>query len=518
VIRADTVAAVPQHARKSGLSTANRDFCHGLLGETYRDALWSSYDIPNFSDLCCYWFEKSRFEIHASGRDLRVGLLATQAIRGGSNRIVLERIKKQAHIFLAWSDREWMLDGAAVHTSIIGFSRANSDECQLNGKIVSEIHSDLSTGVNTTLAQELHQNDRIAWIGTKKAGSFDISCSVARSMIADTGNPHGQPNSEVMKPWINGKSVTARNPGEWIVDFGVTRSLSEASMYCAPFAHIERIVKEERSSNKRQTYRERWWLHAETRSGMREAIAACDRVLVTARVSKFRIFGWIAISTLPDDGVFIFARSDDYFFGVLHSSIHELWARRMGTQLREAESGFRYTPTTCFETFALPWSPGSEPSEHASWKRISEAARELDGLRERWLNPPEWLAPIEAAVDAADDFADVPDEARPLIRRSAIMAAAAKDARLKKRTLTNLYNERPTWLKLAHEKLDRAVLSAYAATDPEGGWQEDWAAVWVERGAGQPLAEGHELAAQRAQVDQLVLAALLRLNQSRARR
>jgi hypothetical protein len=34
--------------------------------------------------------------------------------------------------------------------------------------------------------------------------------------------------------------------------------------------------------------------------------------------------------------------------------------------------------------------------------------------------------------------------------------------RLKKRTLTNLYNERPTWLALAHRKLDEAVLAAYS--------------------------------------------------------
>jgi hypothetical protein len=32
---------------------------------------------------------------------------------------------------------------------------------------------------------------------------------------------------------------------------------------------------------------------------------------------------------------------------------------------------------------------------------------------------------------------------------------------LKKRTLTNLYNERPTWLDLAHKKLDEAVFAAY---------------------------------------------------------
>jgi hypothetical protein len=32
---------------------------------------------------------------------------------------------------------------------------------------------------------------------------------------------------------------------------------------------------------------------------------------------------------------------------------------------------------------------------------------------------------------------------------------------LAKRTLTNLYNERPTWLDLAHRKLDEAVFAAY---------------------------------------------------------
>ncbi len=68
--------------------------------------------------------------------------------------------------------------------------------------------------------------------------------------------------------------------------------------------------------------------------------------------------------------------------------------------------------------------------------------------------------------------------------QSAIVAAAAKDERLKKRTLTNLYNDRPTWLKLAHETLDRAVLAAYAAVDPEGVWAEDWASVWVTLGRG----------------------------------
>jgi hypothetical protein len=42
----------------------------------------------------------------------------------------------------------------------------------------------------------------------------------------------------------------------------------------------------------------------------------------------------------------------------------------------------------------------------------------------------------------------------------------ASEAELKKRTLTNLYNQRPTWLDFAHRKLDHAVLDAY-------GWPHD---------------------------------------------
>jgi hypothetical protein len=150
-------------------------------------------------------------------------------------------------------------------------------------------------------------------------------------------------------------------------------------------------------------------------------------------------------------------------------------------------------------------------------QRIAVAAQALNEQRERWLNPPEWIEPIARSVDLADAFADVPAEARPLIRESAIMAIAARDPRLRKRTLTNLYNERPTWLVLAHAELDRAVLAAYAAVDPEGGWAEDWADVWRDTGAGQPLPEGHVLAARRAETDEQVLANLLRLNLARSR-
>ena len=93
-----------------------------------------------------------------------------------------------------------------------------------------------------------------------------------------------------------------------------------------------------------------------------------------------------------------------------------------------------------------------------------------------------------------------------------------KNARLKKRTLTNLYNERPTWLRLAHEALDKSVLAAYAAVDAEGVWSEEWADVWKETGAGRAQPDDHPLAKRREEVDQRVLGNLLRMNLARGER
>lgn len=506
--------------RKSGLS------------DEYVQAIFDAYDLPKTSDLCCYWFEQARRAIERAKNNQevgappvecgvkaaalqdapRVGLLATQGIRGGDNRTVLERIKKTGDIFMAWSDREWVLDGANVHVSIVGFDDGSEPQRALDGTKAVCVNPNLSVNADTTQAKQLVENACVPWsIGTQKGGAFEFNYETAHQLLGEA-NPHGKPNLDVVRPWRNASDLTGRLRGLWIVEFGAHATEGEACLYQAPFEFVRKSVKPERDLNRRSSYRLRWWIHQEARGELRPVLES-QQVLLTPRVSKHRLWLPSDSSILPDCALVVFARSDDYFFGVLHSSVHELWALRMGTQLEDRP---RYTPTTCFETFALPWSPGQEPVGAPLHAAIGEAAKELNEQRERWLNPPEWIGPLAARIDAADDFHDVPQEARALIRQSAIMAAAAKDPQLKKRTLTNLYNERPTWLKLAHRKLDEAVLAAYAAADPEGGWAADWAQVWLDSGAGQPLAQDHPLTARRAEIDQKVLANLLRLNTVRS--
>ncbi|MCL4369881.1 MAG: class I SAM-dependent DNA methyltransferase [Chloroflexi bacterium] len=402
------------------------------LGDKYVEELRSLFQgrVPGGADLVTYWFERTRALIF-QGKASRAGLLATQGIRGGTNRTVLERIKEDGDIFLAWSDRPWILDGAAVHVAIVGFDDGTEATRHLNGLPVSTITADLRGDVDLTQARSLPENAGLAFIGGMKKGSFDIPESVAADMLRKPSNPNGETNGRVLRPWINGLDLTRRPRGMWIIDFGLDMPEHEAALYECPFEYVRKNVKPDRDKVRNPLERTRWWLHARPAPDLRAAVGRVTRYIATPRVAKHRLFVFIASNVLPDGQVVAIARDDEYFLGVLHSKPHELWARRMGTQVREAESGFRYTPTTTFETYPFPWPPGKEPGGDPRVEAIAAAARDLVEKRDRWLNPE-----------------------------------GATEAQLKDRTLTNLYNQRPTWLAQAHERLDRAVLDAY-------GWPHD---------------------------------------------
>jgi hypothetical protein len=152
------------------------------------------------------------------------------------------------------------------------------------------------------------------------------------------------------------------------------------------------------------------------------ALLGLTRYIATPAVSKHRLFVWLPTATLADHRLLVVARDDDFTFGVLSSRMHELWSLALGTRLEDRPT---YLPTTCFETFPFP-----RPT-HAQREAIATAAAELVRLRDGWLNP-----------------------------------LGLDEAELAKRTLTNLYNQRPAWLTNTHANLDVAVFAAY-------GWPAD---------------------------------------------
>ena len=388
------------------------------LGDDYVDTLYSVFGgrLPGMSDLSSYWHEKARAAIER-GTSRRAGLLATQSIRGGRNRAVLERIKKSGDIFFARSDDRWILSGAAVHISFVGQDDGSDSVREIDGRVANSINADLTTGPNLSLARRLSESQSIAFIGDVKGGSFDLDQTTAEKLFRSP-NPDGRSNRDVVRPWVNGADLTGRRRGMWIVDFPLSATEREAALWEAPFEYVRRVVQPERETGKPTIAQ--WWLHMRPGHSMRASVRQLSRYIATPRVSKHRVFVWLDPETVLDCAAVAIARDDDYTFGIVHSRVHEVWVRAMGTQLRDAESGFRYTPTTCFETFPFP---DPTPDQRA---RVGEAARRLVELRDGWLNPAH-LAPAD----------------------------------LDKRTLTNLYNQRPAWLEDIHGELDAAVLDTY---------------------------------------------------------
>ena len=435
------------------------------LGEDYVSKIFTTYDgrVPAEADLVCYWFEKAGQQI-AAGKATRAGLVATNSIRGGANRRALQAAIDTRRIFEAWSDEPWVIDGAAVRVSLVCFSRIDDDsvsDARLDGQPVDEIYADLTArrggaGVDLTVVRRLSENANVAFMGDTKGGPFDVAGDQARAWLRLPANPNGRTNADVLKPWVNGMALTRRPAGQWIVDFGLKMSAEDAALYEEPFRWVKEHVWPTWDKQREAERRNQWWLHHRPRPNMWAALGNLSRYIATPTVAKHRLFVWCDARICPDHQLIVIARDDDTTFGILHSRFHEVWSLRLGTWLGKGNDP-RYTPTTTFETFPFPdgLTPNTPAADCAAGPRaaaLADAAQRLVELRDRWLNPPEWVEWLDEPVPGYPT--------RPVPRDEAAATA------LKTRTLTSLYNARPTWLADAHAVLDAAVATAY-------GWPVD---------------------------------------------
>ena len=310
----------------------------GELGEEYVNTLRKCYDgrVPGGADLVTYWFERARAACAGAvpcarpplGGDsdegthkgmplqkisTRTGFVATNGIRGGSNREVLKRICASGRIFNAWSDEPWINNGAAVRVSLVCFEggefvgarsvsrpplnlsplvfnggfggnsdRGGSDTAPLlNGEPVAEIFADLtasadSAGLDLTTAKTLAENAGICIKGTEKGGPFDIPGKLGRKWLSLPHNPNNKLNSSVIRPWANGMDVTLCPSDTWIIDFHGFGE-DETALFEAPFEYALTTVKSARLGNREARTSEKWWLHRRSGEELRKALAPLPR-------------------------------------------------------------------------------------------------------------------------------------------------------------------------------------------------------------------------------------------------
>ncbi len=455
---ADAIVGNPPFLGGKKLRTGGKER-NGSLGDAYVDSLQLAYGstVPASADFVCYWFGKSWKQIE-NGAARTAGLVATNSIRGGASRAVLDRISDAGAIFDAWSDEPWVLEGAAVRVSMVCFAK-EARQKQLDGRDVEQINSNLTaSNADLTKAARLTECAGVCFEGGQKHGPFEVQGDTAREWLIAPANPNGRRNADVLRPLLNSSDLVRRSSDTWVVDFGDQLDEAQATLYEKPFQHVLDFVRPVRVTSSLPTNREHWWRHHRTRPELRQALAHLGRYIATPVVAKHRIFVWFPVSYWPSNLLDAVARDDDTTFGILHSRFHELWSLRMGTWLGVGNDP-RYTPSTTFETFPFPegLTPNTPAADYAADPRaiaIAEAARRLNDLREAWLNPPDLVVRVPEVVPGYPDRILPKDE--------------AAGAELKKRTLTNLYNARPAWLAMAHKTLDEAVAAAY-------GWPADLA-------------------------------------------
>ena len=278
------------------------------LGEEYVSRMFAVWNgrVPREADLVCYWFVKAGEQV-ASGKAMRVGLVATNSIRGGANRRALQAATEGRPIFDAWPDEPWVIDGAAVRVSLVCFAGADDahkPETRLNGQPADQIHSDLTpsrdgTGIDLTRAKRIPANIRISFMGDTKGGPFDVSGDLARDWLRLPANPNGRPNADVLKPWVNAMDLTRRPAGKWTVDFGWVMTEADAALYEGPFGYVKEHVWPMRQRNRREAYRVNWWRHVEPRQGMWRALGGMVRCIATPGVAKTSTIRVAGYSYLP---------------------------------------------------------------------------------------------------------------------------------------------------------------------------------------------------------------------------
>lgn len=321
----------------------------GALGDAYVDWLKGEFQV-GVKDLCTYWFRRTHDHLDEGQR---AGLVGTNSISQnlGRSASLDYVVGSGGTITDAVSSQKWPGE-AKVHVSLVNWVRgAHPGPFELDGVEVRGVTSSLrSSTAEDWVARPLPSNAGRCFEGpSPKAKGLLVTADTAQSLLARDDADY----RDVVRPYLTAADITdhpSQEPSRWVIDFGL-RTLEEANRYPGAIDIVRRLVKPERATNNRKSYRERWWLFAEPRTAMRGALRDLDRYVAMARHGKRAIFAWQDLVALASDATKVFAFDDDFSMGVLLSRAHASWAWHQSGTLK---ADLRYTNTSTFMT--LPWA------------------------------------------------------------------------------------------------------------------------------------------------------------------
>ncbi|WP_412565620.1 class I SAM-dependent DNA methyltransferase [Thalassobius sp. MITS945101] len=350
------------------------------LGDGYTEALWKAYPkMPQSADLVMFWWEKAALMARDFNTKTRVGtrrfgLITTNSLRQTFNRRVLEPHlndpKKPLSLLFAVPDHPWVdtLYGASVRIAmtvgaagnrggqLLTVTSESKDREDVDGHEVTfdhqvgKIFANLQIGADILSAIELRASSGLAHMGMKLHGSGFILSAEKAKHLADT---QALEYANIIKPYRNGRDIATIPRGFFVADaFGLSETELK-SCYPEIFQHLYDTVKPERDQNNRATYRDNWWIFAEPRSEMRQALGGLERYIVTTETAKHRLFSFLPAEIQPDQKLRVFAISDGAWLAAISSRFHVIWSDKNGARQGVGNDPV-YNHSRCFNPFPFP--------------------------------------------------------------------------------------------------------------------------------------------------------------------
>lgn len=177
------------------------------------------------------------------------------------------------------------------------------------------------------------ENTAFAFIGERVDPARIVSAAEARRLLA-ARNPTGRPNADVLREFV-GASRTGSEVRRWAIDFPAALHPSEAPLYVAPFAAVQRAGVSPTNPDQN--------------AALRNALARLTRFLACPldAAGAGAAFAWIEGDVTPDASLLVWARDDDFSAGLLNSRVFAVW-------LDAASS-----PLAALQSFPFPWPPAT---------------------------------------------------------------------------------------------------------------------------------------------------------------
>jgi hypothetical protein len=379
--RADFIVGNPPFMGKLKMLSSLRD--------GYVEALRGAYEgaVADGCDYVMYWWFNAAERV-ATSQVRSCGLITTNSITQTFNRrVVANALEAPVHIVFAIPDHPWVDSGAAVRIAmtVLQVGRESGLLVEVRdeegGEFLSSvvltqrhgtIHADLRIGVDVTQVPPLQASTKIAGTGLIVGNrGFVLQEPLASRLRATSETAH-----ELIAPLFNGKDLTNRPRGAWVID---AHGLSEDELQRrapAIHSHLASTVLPERRVNRDPRLRERWWQFRRTNERVRAAIAGLPRFIATVETSKHRFFTFLPAGIRPEHKLVVIGSASAFDLGILSSRIHETWALSTGGWLGVGNDPV-YSKTRCFDAFPFP------VAAETSTERIRDLAENLDSHRKR---------------------------------------------------------------------------------------------------------------------------------------